>query len=63
MRFFWYSMLLFGISSGDFQNNDRSADVALAPDNLPVIRILSYLKTNSLQYLLTYFQNKLAFSR
>ena len=37
--------LLFGIPSGDFQLKNCSADVALSPNHLAVIRvIISYLK-------------------
>ena len=56
---FLYVSLLFGILSGDFQHTNRLANVALTSDRLPVIRVvLSYLKTNSSQYSLAYFQNK-----
>ena len=50
LRFLLSNSLLFGILSGDFQCTNRSVDVVLPPDRLPLIRIiLPYPKTNFLR--------------
>ena len=61
-RFFFFDAVVYCLGffhHKNFHHKNDSAYVALTLDRLLVIRVVLYhLKTNSLQYLLAYFQNK-----
>ena len=54
----------FDILSGDFLHKNCSADMALAPDHLPVVRVvLPYLRANSAIFAREFLEQVLAFLR